>query len=68
MTKILQATLKTPFIMASIDLETSDELTRASIIQSARRQMVYEMRKALEKKMAELSEDDMKFELIEESK
>jgi len=61
--RYLEAKLKTPFVMLSVDLP-GNELMNASIITEARKQLVYKMREALIKKAAELDEYDLKFELI----
>lgn len=55
----------TPKIEVRVDLGGADEMGKATIINHTRREMVAEYRKALERLMVSLSEDDMTFELIE---
>lgn len=63
--KYLEATLKLPIVVITSLEVSADELTNAGVIEHAQAHMVYEMRKALEKKMAELTREDLTFSLKE---
>lgn len=65
---ILTASMKLDKVNAQMVIEPpKGELAKASIYEHCQKQLVFEMRKALEKKLAELTRDDLVYELKNES-
>lgn len=63
--KVLTATIEAPSVAMVLDISSSNELGRAAIIEEAQKQLVYKMRQALERQMAELTRNDLNFKLEE---